>query len=156
MSNSATIIESERKRDLARRLAIMFEWDLTSITATARTVGRQFEGRGIAVCGAILWQARTTPDQMFKGLTNRNRSNISCTHNVRVSFQTGFKDERIVFVFFFTLSESGISFIFTYGSDDPFGSIGMRFLPCRTAKENIDTSASLCYVASFPSQHGAK
>jgi hypothetical protein len=32
----------------------------------------------------------------------------------------------------------------------------MRFLPCRTAKENIDTSASLCYVASFPSQHGAK
>jgi hypothetical protein len=33
------------------------------------------------------------------------------------------------------LSESGISFSFTYGSDEPFGSIGIRFLPWRTARK---------------------
>jgi len=47
----------------------------------------------------------------------------------------GFRQDRIVFVFFLTLSESGISFNFTYGSDKPLGSIGIRFLPWRTARK---------------------
>lgn len=49
-----------------------------------------------------------------------------------VSFQTGFSVDRIVLVFFLTLSESGISFIFTYGSLKPFGSMGIKLRPCFT------------------------
>lgn len=62
----------------------------------------------------------------------------SNTHNARVSFQMGFREDRIVLVFFLTLSESGISFNFTYGSDKPLGSIGIRFLPWRTARKRKD------------------
>lgn len=54
------------------------------------------------------------------------------THNVSVSFQIGFSDALIVFVFFLTLSVSGMSFNFTYGSLNPFGSIGIRFRPSLT------------------------
>uniref|UniRef100_A0A2M4DHJ6 Uncharacterized protein n=1 Tax=Anopheles darlingi TaxID=43151 RepID=A0A2M4DHJ6_ANODA len=50
-----------------------------------------------------------------------------------VSFQTGFSEARIVFVFFFTLSASGMSLILTYGSLEPFGSIGIRLRPCFTS-----------------------
>lgn len=49
-----------------------------------------------------------------------------------VSFHTGFKVDRIVLVFFLTLSASGISFIFTYGSLKPFGSMGIKLRPCFT------------------------
>lgn len=60
---------------------------------------------------------------------------LKATDNVSVSFQTGFRVDRIVFVFFLTLSASGMSLSFTYGSLRPFGSIGMRFLPCLTKKD---------------------
>jgi hypothetical protein len=52
---------------------------------------------------------------------------LSTTYKVNVSFQTGFNVALIVFDFRLTPSESGISFIFTYGSLRPLGSIGMRF-----------------------------
>lgn len=58
------------------------------------------------------------------------------THSEMVSFQTGFKVERIVLVFFLTLSASGISFILTYGSLKPLGSIGIKLRPCFTGKED--------------------
>ena len=60
---------------------------------------------------------------------------INKTYNVKVSFHTGFNVERIVFVFFLKLSQSGISFSLTYGSLRPFGSMGIRLRPCLTTKK---------------------
>lgn len=64
---------------------------------------------------------------------------VSKTYNVSVSFQTGFKHALMVFVFFLTLSVSGMSFILTYGSLKPFGSIGIKFLPSLTTFYKIST-----------------
>lgn len=60
---------------------------------------------------------------------------IPQTYKEMVSFHTGFSDARMVFVFFFTLSESGMSLILTYGSLEPFGSIGIKLRPCFTVDE---------------------
>lgn len=47
----------------------------------------------------------------------------------------GFSEERIVLVFFLvSFLGSGMSLSFTYGSDSPLGSIGIRFLASPTAK----------------------
>ena len=54
---------------------------------------------------------------------------FSLTYNVSVSFHSGFSDALMVFVFFLTLSVSGIRRALTYGSDNPLGSIGIRFFP---------------------------
>lgn len=54
------------------------------------------------------------------------------THNVSVSFHSGFREALIVLVFFLTLSLSGMRRAFTYGSERPFGSIGIKFFPWRT------------------------
>lgn len=62
-----------------------------------------------------------------------NNKYYANTHKLIVSFHSGFNEAFTVFVFFFTLSESGMSFNFTYGSESPFGSIGIRFLPWITA-----------------------
>lgn len=61
---------------------------------------------------------------MTKG--SKEREKVKKTHNTSVSFQIGLSVAFIVFVFFFTESESGINLIFTYGSLRPLGSIGMR------------------------------
>lgn len=53
-----------------------------------------------------------------------------------VSFHTGLRQFLIVFVFFLTPSVSGMSLSLTYGSDKPFGSIGIRLRPCRTGTEH--------------------
>lgn len=63
------------------------------------------------------------------GRTKKDKHNtkaFEATYKVNVSFQTGFNVALIVFDFLLTPSESGISFIFTYGSLRPLGSIGMR------------------------------
>lgn len=70
------------------------------------------------------------------------RSGILClgtkaTYNEIVSFQIGFSDALMVFVFFFTLSVSGINFNLTYGSLKPFGSMGIRLRPSFTVNENM-------------------
>lgn len=60
--------------------------------------------------------------------------NFAGTHKVKLSFQTGLSVERMVFVFcLLWLFGSGISFSFTYGSDKPFGSMGIRLRASRTA-----------------------
>lgn len=56
----------------------------------------------------------------------------------------GFNVDLIVLVFFLTLSESGISFSFTYGSDKPLGSIGIKLRPSRT-------ETTLCTIEECPS-----
>lgn len=65
------------------------------------------------------------------------------THNEIVSFHTGFNDALIVLVFFFTLSVSGMSFNFTYGSLKPFGSIGMRFRPSLTMDQMLEEKKNM-------------
>lgn len=61
----------------------------------------------------------------------------------RVSFHTGLSVLRMVLVFFLTLSESGISFILTYGSERPLGSMGIRLRPCFTVRVDY------CFVDIF-------
>lgn len=43
----------------------------------------------------------------------REETNFTVTYKMIVSFHSGFNEDLIVFVFFFTLSESGINFSFT-------------------------------------------
>ena len=66
-----------------------------------------------------------------------------------VSFHSGFNEDLIVFVFFFTVSESGINFSLTYGSDNPFGSIGIKFRPCFTGNSNTRIRGGNTRHASF-------
>lgn len=69
-----------------------------------------------------------------------------CTHKVNVSFHLGLRLERIVLVFcLVSFLGSGTILSFTYGSDRPLGSMGMRFLASVTEnddgyKQKIDTS----------------
>lgn len=79
------------------------------------------------------------------------------TYNVRVSFQTGLSDALIVLVFFLTVSESGISFSFTYGSDSPLGSIGIKFLPSLTkikVKQYVANQTKYCLWCNFGNSLG--
>ncbi len=63
---------------------------------------------------------------------NKTITNNNNTYNVSVSFHSGFREALIVLVFFLTLSLSGMRRAFTYGSERPFGSIGIKFFPWRT------------------------
>lgn len=55
------------------------------------------------------------------------------THKMKDSFQVGLSEERMVRVFcLVSFLGSGMSLSFTYGSDSPLGSIGMRFLASPT------------------------
>ena len=60
---------------------------------------------------------------------------IIIIYNVSVSFHSGFSEALMVFVFILTLSlsVSGISRALTNGSERPLGSMGIKFLPWRTA-----------------------
>lgn len=52
---------------------------------------------------------------------------------MKLSFQMGLSVERMVFVFcLLWLFGSGINFSLTYGSDRPFGSMGIRLRASRT------------------------
>lgn len=58
------------------------------------------------------------------------------TYKTSVSFHTGFSVDLIVLVFLLTPDpSSGINFILTYGSEAPFGSIGIKFRACFTKKK---------------------
>lgn len=58
------------------------------------------------------------------------------TYNVKDSFHWGFSVERMVLVFcLLSFLGSGMSLSFTYGSDSPFGSMGIRFFASCTGKE---------------------
>lgn len=64
---------------------------------------------------------------------------VKLSYNLKVSFHVGFRQHFIVLVFcLLSLRGSGINFSFTYGSDRPLGSIGIRFLASLTeeSKEN--------------------
>ena len=55
------------------------------------------------------------------------------------SFQQGLRDERMVLVFcLVSFFGSGMSLSLTYGSDKPFGSIGIRFLASPTRRRKGD------------------
>ncbi len=61
------------------------------------------------------------------------------TYIENVSFHMGFSDALIVLVLclWLLLSLLGINFILTYGSDKPFGSIGIRFFASYTWEKKI-------------------
>lgn len=55
------------------------------------------------------------------------------THKMKDSFQVGLSEERMVRVFcLVSFLGSGVSFSFTYGSESPLGSMGIRFLASPT------------------------
>lgn len=57
------------------------------------------------------------------------------TYKVKDSFQQGLREERMVLVFcLVSFFGSGMSLSLTYGSDKPFGSIGIRFLASPTRR----------------------
>lgn len=57
------------------------------------------------------------------------------TYNVKDSFHWGFSVERMVLVFcLLSFLGSGMSLSFTYGSESPFGSMGIRFFASCTVK----------------------
>lgn len=62
------------------------------------------------------------------------------THKVKDSFQQGLRDERMVLVFcLVSFFGSGMSLSLTYGSDKPFGSMGIRFLASPTRRRKGDS-----------------
>lgn len=72
-------------------------------------------------------------------------------HKVKDSFQQGLREERMVLVFcLVSFFGSGMSLSFTYGSDKPFGSIGIRFLPSPTwrkkKRQKISEMKNLAHV----------
>ena len=63
---------------------------------------------------------------------NRLSRSLRWILNVNFSFHTGLRHFLIVLVFFLLLELSGCNFNFTYGSDVPVGSIGIKFFACWT------------------------
>lgn len=64
------------------------------------------------------------------------RFKFICTHKVKLSFQTGLSVDRMVLVFcLLWLFGSGINLSLTYGSDRPFGSMGIRLRASSTGEE---------------------
>lgn len=77
---------------------------------------------------------------------------LDLTHKVKDSFQQGLRDERMVLVFcLVSFFGSGMSLSFTYGSDKPFGSIGIKFLASPTGRRGEGRKMST-YVCLSPQQ----
>ena len=72
------------------------------------------------------------------------------THIIRVSFHIGFRVALILLVFCLNLApSSGISLTLTYGSANPLGSIGMRFLASMTVEYNKMNKHQSCIRHNF-------